>query len=230
VSIRLVLVRHGRVDFDALDPDDDFLLTPRGRQWDPPLDGQGREQAERLAARLRLMEPPAAILLSPFRRCRETLAPYLDGGPRSAPTPDPDVGEVFVGSWEGVRFEDIVAGDEELARRFREQEPMFALAPGGESGEQLRARVVPAVERTLSGVEDGTVLVVTHGGVINAYLGHVMGVPHDMFFLPDNGSMNSVRVEGSSRDVLFLNDVRHLTDPAIFAPPAGAGKHVRDGA
>jgi len=228
VTVRLVLVRHGRVDFDALDPDDDFLVTPRGRQWNPPLDAHGREQAERLAARLRLMDPPATILLSPFRRCRETLAPYLDGGPGLTPTLDPDVGEVFVGAWEGVRFEDIVAGDEELARRFRDQEPMFALAPGGETGEQLRARVVPAVERALSGVDDGTVLVVTHGGVINAYLGHVMGVPHDMFFLPDNGSMNSVRVDGSSRDVLFLNDVRHLTDPAIFAPPAGVGEHSRD--
>jgi broad specificity phosphatase PhoE len=34
-------------------------------------------------------------------------------------------------------------------------------------------------------VGDGTVLVVTHGGVINAYLGHAMGIPHDMFFLPE---------------------------------------------
>jgi len=227
VTVRLILVRHGRVNFDALDPEEDFLITPRGRQWNPSLDEQGREQAERLAARLRLMDPPAAILLSPFRRCRETLAPYLDGGPGVTPTIDSDVGEVFVGAWEGVRFEDIVSGDEELARRFREQEPMFALAPGGETGQQLRARVVPAVERALSGAEDGTVLVVTHGGVINAYLGDAMGVPHDMFFLPDNGSMNSVLAEGSSRDVLFLNDVRHLTDPAIFAPPAGAGGHAR---
>jgi probable phosphoglycerate mutase len=228
VTVRLVLVRHGRVDFDALDPDGDFRVTPRGRQWDPPLDAQGREQAERLAARLRLMAPPAAILLSPFRRCRETIGPYLDGWAGGAPTLDPDVGEVFIGAWEGVRFEDIVSGDEELARRFREQEPMFGLAPGGETGEQLRARVVPAVERALSGVEDGTVLVVTHGGVINAYLGHAMGIPHDMFFLPDNGSMNSVRVEGTTRDVTFLNDVRHLTDPAIFAPPARAGEQARD--
>lgn len=216
MALRLVLVRHGRVDFDSAD----FRESPRGRQWDPPLDADGRDQARRLAARLVLMEPPALVLTSPFRRCLETLAPYVEAtGVRAEP--DEDLGEVFVGDWEGVRFEDIVSGDEDLARRFREQEPMFSLAPGGESGSQLRARVVPAVERALAQAGQGTILAVVHGGVINAYLGHVMGIPHDMFFLPDNASINTLAVEGERREVRFINDVRHLTDPAIFAPPGG---------
>ncbi|HJP65121.1 MAG TPA: histidine phosphatase family protein [Actinomycetota bacterium] len=225
MSVRLLLVRHGRVDFDALG-DEHFTGTPRGRQWDPPLDAKGRDQASRLAARLIMMDRPAAVAVSPFRRCRETLAPFVD----AADLPDPevvdDLGEVFIGAWEGVRFEDILAGDEELARRFREQEPMFSLAPGGESGEELRARVVPAMERVVQRAEDGPVVVVTHGGVINAYLGHVMGIDHDMFFLPDNGSINSVLVDRGRREVRFLNDVRHLTDPAVFGPPAGVGEHA----
>ena len=161
------------------------------------------------------------------RRCHETLAPFaVEGGFVEADRRVvADLGEVFIGRWEGVRFEDIISGDEELARRFREQEPMFSLAPGGESGPELRARVIPAIEGLLRDVTDGIVLVVTHGGVINAYLGHVMGIDHDMFFLPDNGSINSVLVDGERRDVRFLNDVRHLTDPAVFAPPAGVGEH-----
>ena len=60
MSVRLLLVRHGRVDFDARD----FLATPRGRQWDPPLDEHGTEQARRLAVRLRLMDPPSAVLVT----------------------------------------------------------------------------------------------------------------------------------------------------------------------
>lgn len=219
MSVRLLLIRHGRVDFDSRE----FITTARGRQWDPPLDDKGKEQAERLSARLLLMDRPQAVLVSPFRRCRETLEPFA-----SAAGIEPDVveelGEVFIGRWEGMRFEDIVSEDEDLARRFREQEPMFSMAPGGESGQQLRARVVPAVEKGLDGIGDGTVLMVSHGGVINAYLGHVMGIPHDMFFLPDNASINTVRVERDRRDVRFLNDVRHLTDPAIFTPPAGVGE------
>jgi broad specificity phosphatase PhoE len=220
VSVRLLLVRHGRVDFTSRD----FVQSPRGRQFDPPLTEDGREQARRLAARLTLMDPPAVVASSPFRRCRETIAPFLDATGGHARLED-DLGEVFVGEWEGAGFEEIVAGDEELARRLREQEPMFSLAPGGESGRQLRARVVPAVESILGLATDGTMVVVTHGGVINAYLGHIMGVEHDMFFLPENASINSVLVDGDRREMRFLNDVRHLTDPAIFAPPAGVGGH-----
>jgi 2,3-bisphosphoglycerate-dependent phosphoglycerate mutase len=221
VSVRLLLVRHGSVDFGSRE----FRRSPRGRQYDPPLAEGGLDQAGKLGARLQLMDPPAIVATSPFTRCLQTIAPFLDATGIEPEVLD-DLGEVFVGDWEGVGFEEIVSGDEDLARRFREQEPMFSLAPGGETGEQLRARVVPAVEGLLDRVEDGTVVVVTHGGVINAYLGHVMGVDHDMFFLPENSSINTVRVDPGRREMRFLNDVRHLTDPALFPPPAGVGEHA----
>jgi len=220
---RLLLVRHAVVDFDSRD----FTDTSRGRQWDPPLGEAGQEQARKLASRLLLMDPPAAIHVSPFRRCQQTLQPYLDAAPEGVPHPieEDDLGEVFIGSWEGMRFEDIVSEDEELARRFREQEAMFSMAPGGESGPELRARVVPAVERAVERIRfgSGTLLIVTHGGVINAYLGHILAIQHDMFFLPDNTSINTVEVDGTARSVRFLNDGRHLTDPGAFVPPTPGG-------
>ncbi len=219
MSVRLLLIRHGHVDFSSRD----FTESPRGRQYDPPLSDRGNEQARRLADRLSVMDVPAAIATSPFRRCLETIAPYLEASGLQAERID-DLGEVFIGDWEGMGFEQIISGDEELARRFREQDPMFALAPGGESGQQLRARVVPAVDRLLERVMEGILVVVAHGGVINAYLGQLMGIDHDMFFLPDNASINTVLVEDGRAELRFLNDVRHLTDPAIFAPPAGVGE------
>jgi probable phosphoglycerate mutase len=221
VTVKLLLIRHGRVDFDSRR----FRQTSRGRQWDPPLGEQGREQARRLTARLQLMEPPSLVLVSPFTRCRQTITPFLETS-EVEPRIEEGVGEVYIGEWEGLSFEEIISEDEELARRFREQEAMFSMAPGGESGAELRERVVRVVEAGLATVEDGTVLVIAHGGVINAYLGNVMGIPHDMFFLPGNASINTVLVEGDRRDVKFLNDVRHLTDPAVFAPPAGVGEHA----
>jgi broad specificity phosphatase PhoE len=206
------------VDFDARD----FVDTPLGPQWDPPLDARGREQAERLGARLIASEPPARILMSPLTRCRQTLAPYVQVSGASPDVVD-DLREVYIGRWEGMRFEDILSEDEEIARKFRDQEAMFSLSPGGESGEHLRARVVPAIEAALAdGSDRGDLLVVTHGGVINAYLGHVMGVAHDMFYLPDNASINTVVVDGERREMRFLNDVRHLTDPGVFAAPPPA--------
>jgi probable phosphoglycerate mutase len=96
------------------------------------------------------------------------------------------------------------------------------MAPGGESGRQLRTRVLRSLEGLLAPIEDGVVLVVTHGGVINAYLGHVLGLAQDMFFLPDHASINTVRLEDGRPEIRFINDVRHLTEPALFVPPSGA--------
>ena len=215
---RLLLIRHGRVDFDATGAGD-FRDTPRGPQWDPPLDGRGQEQAGLLAARLTSMAPPAALFVSPYRRCLQTAEPFVRAT-GIEPTVDEGLSEVFIGEWEGVRFEDLFAANADLIRRrLHEQEPMFNLAPGGESGVQLRARVVPAVERLLASAPDGdegNVLMIAHGGVINAYLGHVMGVEQDMFFIPENTSVNTIDLDGDLRRMRFINDVAHLAFPGIF--------------
>ncbi|HEY2802890.1 MAG TPA: histidine phosphatase family protein [Actinomycetota bacterium] len=209
----LTLIRHGRVDFDARDA---FRESPRGRQWDPPLGEEGRKQAGLLAARLEASPPFSAIWCSPFRRCVETIEPYATATGMEIRS-DERFGEVFVGEWEGLPFEEIVASDEQLARMFREQEAMFGLAPGGESGAELRARVLPAVEELLETTE-GDVAVVAHGGVINAYVASLLGLEQDMFFLPDNTSLNTVVVEEGAPRVRFLNDVRHITEPFVFVP------------
>jgi broad specificity phosphatase PhoE len=215
---RLLLVRHGKVDFDARDA---FRESPRGRQWDPPLGPEGRRQAEALAARLVLMRRPAGVYSSPFARCLQTIEPYADAAGLT-PTTDEDVGEVFIGEWEGVPFEEIVATSEEVARRARELEGMFSIAPGGENAEQLRARVVPAIERMMAGNPDGDVVVVTHGGVINAFAGRVLGIDHDMFYVPENTSITTFDLDGDRPRLRFLNDVLHLVQPGLFVPPAGA--------
>jgi probable phosphoglycerate mutase len=209
----LTLIRHGRVDFDARDA---FRETPRGRQWDPPLGEEGREQARLLAARLDVSKPFAAIWCSPFRRCVETIEPYASAVGADVHY-DERLGEVFAGEWEGLSFEEIVATDDALAEKFRDQEAMFALAPGGESGPELRARVIPTVEELLSTTE-GDVAIVAHGGVINAYVATLLALAQDMFFLPDNTSINTVVAEDGSARVRFLNDVRHITEPFVFVP------------
>jgi 2,3-bisphosphoglycerate-dependent phosphoglycerate mutase len=211
VTLRIHFIRHAKPDFASRE----FFQTSRGRQWNPGLGDRGREQAQALAARLVVMETPARVFVSPFRRCRETIQPFLDETGIKAETIE-DIGEVFVGAWEGMSFEEIVSGDEELARRFRDQEAMFSTAPGGESGAELRTRVLRAVEKLVADTNDGPVLIVTHGGVINAYIGHVLGLEQDMFFLPDYASINTVRIQDGVPDVRFLNDVRHVTEPDLF--------------
>jgi broad specificity phosphatase PhoE len=72
------------------------------------------------------------------------------------------------------------------------------------------------VESILARHPDGDVVVICHGGVINAYVAPLLGLEQEMFFLPENTSVNSVLVDGSNRRVRFLNDVLHLTDPQFF--------------
>ena len=209
---RLVLIRHGRVDFESRE----FWETPRGRQWNPPLGEVGRDQANRLRAGLMPMERPSALYCSPFSRCVETAAPFAEAA-GCEPTYEADIGEVFVGDWEGESFEQILSSDEEAARRFHAREPLWTLAPGGEEGSAFRTRVVAAVERMLLDHRDGDVFVVAHGGVINAYVMHVLGIAdRDMFFLPENTSLNIVDIEGDQRRIRFINDTRHLSDLGMF--------------
>jgi probable phosphoglycerate mutase len=211
----LFLIRHGRSDESS----DDLVETPRGLQWDPPLDDTGREQAELLARRLSLTHPsPAAVYSSPLRRARETVAPYADRTGVQVHLED-DLMEAHIGDWENKPFEEIVASDEEILHLLRNQRAIWHRAPGGESVASFRARVQGVVERILARHPDGDVLVICHGGVINAYIGPLLGLKHEMFFIPDNTSVNSVSVEGRTQRLQFLNDVLHLSDPQFF--PAG---------
>src|SRR4029453_14747062 len=104
-----------------------------------------------------------------------------------------------MGRWENVSFEDILASDPELLGLVRSQRAIWHRAPGGEAVEAFRKRV-PAGMGSIRGRQaGGDVFVAAHGGVINAYLGPMLLVENEMFFLPENSSLNSVEVEGSER-------------------------------
>ncbi len=212
----LFLIRHGRSDFDSTD----MVETARGRQWDPPLGEEGRLQAQLLGRRLALMPRPSAVYCSTFRRARETIAPYAEQTGCEVHYLE-ELGEAFIGGWEGMSFEEIVRDDAEMLQLFRDQEAMWRRAPGAEQLENLQARATAAVESILDRHRRGNVVVVAHGGVINAYVAPILGLyDREMFFLPDNTSINTVVVDGDRRDVRFLSDVRHLNEPHFFEPDA----------
>jgi broad specificity phosphatase PhoE len=211
----LFLIRHGRSDLDS----GDMKVTVRGRQWDPPLGEEGRLQAELLGRRLAMM-PPAAVYCSTFQRARETIAPYVSRTGCDV-TYLEELGEAFIGAWEGMSFEEIVKDDEEMLPLFRNQEAMWRRAPGAEPLPRLQERATTAIEAALAQNPQGDVIVVAHGGIINAYIAPILGLHElEMFFLPDNTSINTVVVEGDRRSVRFLSDVRHLHEPHFFDPDA----------
>jgi probable phosphoglycerate mutase len=58
---------------------------------------------------------------------------------------------------------------------------------------------------------------VCHGGVINAYIGHLLGLRQDMFFRPAHASVSRVLAGDGRRVIHTLNELHHLqaVDPAL---------------
>jgi probable phosphoglycerate mutase len=209
---RLYLIRHGKADVRSSGE----ATTSRGVVADPPLDATGREQASLLARRLRRMPGPAAIYCSTLARARQTIEPFVDET-GVAVTYDESLAEWYAGDWEFKEFEELLAEHPEMPRRVLLQDPVFHLAPAGEPFDDFQRRVIDTIEAALGAHPDGDVWIVCHGGVINAYLGHVMGViEQEMFFLPPNTSINTVKVEGDVRRLWFLADDTHYTEPNLF--------------
>jgi probable phosphoglycerate mutase len=209
----LYLIRHGESDFGW---DGQRRASARGDQWDPPLSEKGRQQAALLARRLLVMDlDPFAVYSSPLRRASETAEAFA----RSAGTElvlDDELVEAHIGGWEGMPFEEIIGSDPEVVQHVRHQRAIWHRAPGAERADRFRDRVRNAVDSIVDGHPEENVLVFAHGGVINAYVGELLGLGQEMFFLPENTSLNSVDVDGRTRIVRFLNDVLHLTDPLFF--------------
>ena len=213
----LYLVRHGRSDFDWTG---ERFASARGDQWDPPLSEEGRRQAELLARRLSVMDlEPFVLFSSPLRRAAETARVFADLAKVDVSYED-DLAEAHIGAWEGVPFEEIIESDPEVLDHLRHQRPIWRRGPGAEAPDRFRGRVRDVIEDVLERHRRENVVCFVHGGVINAYCGELLGLPQEMFFLPENTSVNSVEVDGPRRKVRFLNDVLHLTDPHFFRDEA----------
>ena len=212
IDRRLYLIRHARPDYSSTDHSE----TPRGTQYDPPLGETGIDQSQRLADRLVLLPRPVAIYSSTLARARQTARVFADrvGMPVIERA---DLCEWFGGEWEAKDFEQIFHEHPEAIDLFRNQNPAWHLAPGSERGDRFQRRCVDEVERIIATHPQGDVVVVAHGGVINAYFSHILGIrDQDMFFLPENTSLNTVVIRGDERLAWFLSDASHLTDPGWF--------------
>jgi probable phosphoglycerate mutase len=80
-----------------------------------------------------------------------------------------------------------------------------------EAPEAFRAGVVEVVERIVAAHPSKRVAVVCHGGVINAYAGHVLGIDDTLFFLPAYTSISRVIASGQGhRSIGSLNETAHV--------------------
>lgn len=167
---RIVLVRHGVTDFTVAS-----RLDGRGGA-DPALNTAGQAQAAaagRATAHL-LGGAPARVVTSSLARARQTGAAVAEAI-GVVPSVDADWDEQDFGDWDGASIPDLVRDEADALTALR-ADPAYA-RPGGESHDQLAARVVAAFERVVAA--GGTTVVVCHRKPIMCVLAHVLGIPHD---------------------------------------------------
>ena len=131
---RILLVRHGETEWNA---------AGRVQGWtDSPLSDRGRAQAARLAARLAAF-PLAAVYASDLSRARDTARALA--APHGLPVlDDPGLRERCYGDWEGLTLSELEARYPDAWDRYHRQRALDVLIPGGETWEEVAARVVPS--------------------------------------------------------------------------------------
>lgn len=207
----LLFVRHGKQESP---PDGAFP-----QDWlDGELTATGLAQAAAVADLL-ASEPLAAIASSTLRRARRTAEEIAS---RHAL----DV-QVFPGLAEIDCYADVplgvwpadYVGTEAWAAAYANfaREGRWELFGCGETGAQLRKRVVAVVDELVEKHPGQTVAVVCHGGAINAYLAAKLGIATDMFFLPAHGAVTRMLASADGRRVVeSINDRGHLEAAGVL--------------
>jgi probable phosphoglycerate mutase len=186
---------------------------------DPGLTSRGAEQARRLASWL-AAEGVDAIVTSPLRRARETAAP-LAAATGLEPTIVDGISEYDAHSDEYIPIEEL--------RELKDERWQATIEGrwadvGGVDPKTFQAQVVPSIDELIAGNPGKRVVAVAHGGVVNVYLAHVLGIQRLLWFHPEYTSISRVHAsrEGA-RSVASVNEVAHLVATRDHAGDGAAG-------
>jgi probable phosphoglycerate mutase len=148
-----------------------------------------------------------AVYASPLRRAIETGAPVAARHGLEVVVVD-DVAEWDRVSPEYVPIEELKAANDPRWRAL-----LAGVWTSDESPAQFRSRVLAAIEQLVDAHAGGRIAVVCHGGVINTYLGAVLGLDpaRPGFFYPNYTSIHRVMAASTGeRSVLTVNETSHL--------------------
>ena len=173
---------------------------------DPELASEGLKQADLMAQYLST-EKLHAIYASPMQRAQQTASPLATVQGLSITTID-GVAEFDKNSNQYVPVEELKANNDP-----RWQEMLRgAWTSADETEEEFISRTVGSIENIITNHASQRVAIVCHGGVINAYLCHVLGLENQRgFFYPNYTSIHRIAAASSGeRSIVTLNETSHL--------------------
>lgn len=187
----LVLIRHARP----------IRIEDAGGPADPALTELGHLQAQAMAA-LMGEEHFDALYVSPMLRARQTSAPLEQTLGIEASVVD-GVQEYDSHESHYIPLEDLKADKDKWRSYVAEQ--------AGEDMSTFSATVVSSIEQLIGQHRGDRIGVICHGGVVNVWAAHVLGLKPAMFFEPDYTSVSRFAAASSGqRSVVSLNEVGHL--------------------
>jgi probable phosphoglycerate mutase len=198
----LILVRHGEVE--GLDPP-----TFHGRIV-LPLTPKGVKQAALTQEAIGARWPVHAIYCSPLTRCVRT-ADIINEGFHLNAVPHQGLTDIDYGAWTNLPADEVwKRWPRELGRW--KSHPHGCCVPGGESLQEVAARVIATLGTILDAHQRGTVVIVTHDSVLRVLLCHVMGLPLSSYWLfdPKPCGISEVSHTENRFTVHSLNETQHL--------------------
>jgi broad specificity phosphatase PhoE len=193
ITGKFIMVRHGESEGNR---ERRFTVSS-----EVGLTELGVRQAHQVARRIADLFKPQIVLSSPFRRARQTseiIASELNLPIETVY----DLHERDLGCLKGHSYDDL--------RTLVLKDPSYDPArgwswkpEGGESYEEVRERVMAAVDRLLSYYAQDEIVIVSHGGVMLSVWAHIIGQWHGAHLPPNCGI------------VLIEHDGRRMQTPKI---------------
>ena len=198
---RLCIVRHGETAWNA-------EHRVQG-QLDVPLNAIGLAQA-RAASRVLGREKFDVIWSSDLSRARQTAQPTADLLSAQVLL-DKALRERHYGIFERLTYAEVKEKFPEDYARFEAREPDYAFRTG-ESLKDFSARSIAAVSGIVKAYEGKSILVFTHGGVLDHLHRFITGQPLSTergFGIP-NAGLNRIEVSAAGWQIHTWADVAHL--------------------
>jgi probable phosphoglycerate mutase len=201
MTTRLCVVRHGETAWNA-------EHRVQG-QLDVPLNAIGLAQAA-AAAKVLSQEKFDAIYSSDLSRARQTARPTANLLSLEVLL-EKDLRERHYGIFERLTYAEVKTRFPEDYARFEAREPDYAFQTG-ESLKDFSVRSIAVISKIAKEHEGQSVLVFTHGGVLDKLYRFVTGLPlsaHREFGIP-NAGLNRVELTPTGWQVRSWADVAHL--------------------
>lgn len=199
----LILVRHGETDWNR-------ELRFQGHV-DVALNAIGHEQARRLAVYL-AGEPAQHLYASDLLRAQQTAQPVARQL-RLSCVSEPLLREQSFGSVDGLRVAEIKERHPQAWQQWLRFEEDCCM-PGGETTREFHGRVMDAVRRIAANHRGVTVLVITHGGVLDMIYRTARSLPLSgprQSHIP-NAGISRVVVRDTGIDIVAWAQTEHLAD------------------